>query len=211
MKNLDEYNEYFSKLNQEDKAFALKVIQEYDVPVDWLCVFIANIRNATLGHLENGWEVDPSGTLSFSEMRDIKQKIRDSASILDEKVKEISITTSKGIVKVNPSDYVFSLFHLPIYKLKKEYEKYLTSDLVISKEMTINGSLSLLYSCLITKSSLKKSHRYEIIGMFLVHFKLYPGKPLLTKPEYDPGIREADTYKRYLYNIVKSRMKKIIK
>lgn len=211
MKKLDEYDDCLSKLNQEDRKIALKIIKDYDVPIDWLCVIIANIRDATLGHLEAHWESYPSHPDSFDKIQDFKKRIKNNAIILDEKIKEISITTSKGVLRINPSDYDFSLFHLPIYKLKKEYDRYLTSDITTSKEMIINGNLSWLYSCLSTKSSLKKYHRYEIIGMLLVHFKLYRGKPLLTESEFKPGVLEADTYKRYLYNIVKTRMKKIIK
>jgi hypothetical protein len=50
---------------------------------------------------------------------------------------------------------------------------------------------------------------YSILGLFLAHFKIYKGNPLLPEKEYKKEDYEAQDYKHYLYDRVKNRLKNI--
>lgn len=193
----EDYNNY-SPLTESDIRFINDIKADYPIQQDILYMGMLNFRNS----LKN-----PFLPADGSENSNLKEKER--ASILQERVEEVIIRTDAGVVSLNRDDKHFMYF-LPVVKMMSEfYGAYLPYSKAEAQEWLIDGEIFILNNLLTEHADLSKSQRYQIIGFFLVHFKLNKRVSIKTKSEWlvDPSDRD---YKRYLKKLIESRLKSIL-
>lgn len=191
--NADE--DFFPPITQEDYDFTMQVEKEFDVPFDQLLWFIREIRYDIQDDLA---EIKDDSEIAYQIML---ERLFDS----DVKIKEINITTNKGIVKITKSDLFFEYVCNAIQKMQLKLERLLNSESPIFKSM----EKDILFHSIIShfaETSLNEFQQRVVIGMFIVHFKL--GKPVKTEKEWNEKETESQDYPHYLSDIVKSRLKK---
>lgn len=192
----------FTPLSSEDDAFAFDISKDYDVPFEGLSRLIRDFRSNILNDIPNFELVE---YLLKKNFKKYEQKLFYAETI------SITIKTNKGQITIKPSDPYFKYFNPPIKRIKVSIEKLLNTERTIGKSLFREQLYLSIYYYLVEQNSLKKFRIYGIIGKFMVHFKIFIGKPLMTKKEWEGSNNEAPSYEAYLNNIVKSRLKKIFK
>jgi hypothetical protein len=221
-------------IRKNDREFVISLSAEYNIPYKILGLNLSFLREVTdqtlygdpsegfqgilpeyvfeecpfkITIFENSCDVTNNSINSINLFRECNQKIFS----YDAYIESITIKSNKGTVTLKHSDPYFHKLTTPIYLIKDEHllasekkDKELISSAV---EACLKDTILFLMSL----KSLNKFQIYVIVGRILVYFNLFRGKALLTEPEYLANPKEAQDYKHYLYDIVKSRLKKIFK
>ena len=190
--------ELFPQITPEDREFALKIIAKFNVPIDEICWLIKEIR----------YEI-PNITYEFDD--DIKLK-SDFQKLFasDTEIEEISITTNKGIIAFKYPDRLFNYFSYAIYRLKMGIEREIKGSDAFYRSV-LRDELYNMIMFYFTGTSLGKFQMGVAIGMFLVHFKIYKSKPIMSEQEFEANRKiEAQDYNHYLYDIVKIPLRKFL-
>ena len=192
-------------ITPEDHNFALRIKKEYNkkkynLSFNELCWLIRDVRDT----LQEGF----SELKEDSRLRDTYEKLFAS----DVEIKGISINTNKGDIKISSTESLFNYFLIQIKKIHSEFDKTLNSeDDFLNRMGKQSAFLKTVVYC--DETSLGPFQKKVVIGMFLVHFRLYKGKPLLTEPGFKTKQSEGEllgypSYKHYLVEIVENRLKK---
>lgn len=189
-----------SAITPEDCEFALQVKNEYNLPEDELNWLIRDIRDTLKDQ--------------FSELKE-DSRLRDTYDKLfasDVEIKGITINTNKEDIYISSNVSLFDYFLTQINKIHVQFDNTISSqDDYLSRWSKQSAFLkTMIY---LSGTSLGPFQRKVVIGMVLVHFRLYKGKPLLTESEFKTKQVEGellgyDSYKHYLVEIVENRLKK---
>ena len=182
----------------EDHEFALMVQKEYkvhDLPFDELCWLILNVRYTLKDRF-----------LVLEEYSNEEfQKYSDKLFANDAEIKEINITTNKGIVNFNPSDDLFSYFKSPIDKIKWNIKREKNIDIEHIKRMSMEIAFQEI-AFYFFHTNLTPDQKYSAIGMFMAYLKIYKGEPIKTKEEHNRS--DSVSWKNYLSGRVRPLLKK---
>jgi hypothetical protein len=224
----------FFAIRRGDRDFALSVSKEYDIPFIFLGInlsFLREICDETFyGDPADGFQGDlPEYVLeevpfeitryendrinlnNLSCSKDLSRECNEKIFSFDARIESITIKSNKGIVTLKHDDPYFHSLTTPIFKIKDDHLLISEKENKELLSSSIEDSLRDIIRFLTKSTSLNKFQIYVVVGMILVHFNLYRGKPLMTKQEFEATPTEAQDYKHYLYDIVKSRLKKIFK
>ncbi len=180
----------------DDDDFASEMNMKYDVPIDDLRWLIRDIRD---GIQKNQYDFN-AGMLS----RD--KHFWDMLCSPGIEFKKISITSNMGVIDIEASHPFWEVYFYPqILKIESLRSKILDSQTKDIKFYQIDIPLNKIWK-FFNRTSLGEFQKRVAIGMFLVHFKLYKGKPYLTESEWNDQT-EAQDYDHYLSDIVKARLK----
>ena len=194
------YNTEEVPLNDNDREFANKIEMAYQVPYNELCQLIKELRE------EIDWDLNAPRYLSEFQFDEFSEKLLAS----DVQIKEICITTNRGVVRLRKHDLFFDRFlsacQKVIFKISRRFNLiHPYKEPSHPKFENEFGFFSIVM--FFRKSALKKFQQYVAIGSFLAYFKLSE-KPIRTEEEFNDDPNLTGDYKHYLYNIVKSRLKK---
>ena len=181
-------------MKEQDKAFAEKVNQEYPkLPLDQLCEMVATVR------------------IIIDTEKQYKPLKTPCSGLLDPEleVQEFVLKTNKGDITINkvhqPQDFRALENGLEILKniQKKEYDSFVK----YLDRVSMQGPM-LKTKLFLDETPLGEFQKRVVIGMFIVHFELYrPDKPILTEKEWQKSDKHDQSYKHYLADIVKNRLK----
>jgi hypothetical protein len=185
-------------ITSEDEAFASKLSKEYKLSFEDISMLLREFRYSVQDGLPE---------YLFDDLENGGIKKRYEQILINRLLKSITIETENGSLIINSSDPFFKYFSLPIQRAIKKIERLVNSEKEKMKSVLMNFVFLDVYMYLRRNNSLSKFKIYVILGLFLVHFKVYKGKALLTEKEYKPEDYEAQDYEHYLYDRVKSRLK----
>ena len=186
-------------LTNEDQEFSLRVTNEYKIiPIAEFQDLLREIRD----NIQNGVPGFTEADL-ISPYKELFEYLFPS----DAEIKYLDITTNKGTVRIESTNEFFSYFKIPLERMRKKFYKDHNHFMkVISSQVPFNLMRTFLETTL-----LGPAQKRVIIGMFLCYFKM--GKHIMTEQEFKTDQQngknpiEAQSYKRYLSDIVKSRLK----
>jgi hypothetical protein len=187
-------------ITSEDEDFAMKVYDEYSLPYDELCWLIRDIRDT----LNDGF----SAFKKDSRFRDTYNELFAS----DVEIKGITINTNKEDIFIKTDSSLFDYFLNQIQKIHSEIEKKIDDqDHYLPAWSKINALLKTDFY--ISDTSLGPFQKNVVIGMFLFHFRLDRGKPLLSQLEFKSKQEKGeflgyDSYKHYLAEAAERRLEK---
>jgi hypothetical protein len=182
------------QLSEQDKAFALEVHNEYNqMPLDDIYTLVQKVRHIVtdnLSHLQQGLDFEKE----FRPLTNPKTKVI-----------AITIQTNSGAINIEASNYLFKFFKSAIQKAVKRFNEVEINWKSHLSRWAIQYPLDIV-SIFLKNTKLGSFQRRVVKGMFIVHFKLYRGKPYQTEKEWeaDPK-RTGDNYKTYLSDKVKQR------
>lgn len=158
-------------------------------------------------------------------IKDVKEKIKDisknneymkliiEGSITEHvekldgaEIESIVITTNKEIFSVPKIGNIYQQLLTTTKRLIRKYQ----NELELKQKMFDNLSVDhpfMLIEKAINKTSLGPQQKRVVIGMILVHLKLWKHTPIMTEQEFENS-PIVGKYKRYLSDIVKSLQKK---
>lgn len=177
-------------ITSEDENFAMKVKDEYNLPYDELCWLIRDVRDT----LNDDW----SAVKKDSMFRDTYNKLFAS----DVEIKGITINTNKENIFISSDTSLFDYFLIQIKKIHSKIENAIDDqDHYLPAWSKIRALLKT--DCYISGTSLGPFQKNVVIGMFLFHFRLDKGKPLLSQLEFKSKQEKGellgyDSYKHYL-------------
>lgn len=184
------------QLSEQDKAFALEICKRYKLPVDELCQLISEVRSNI--------------TDDFEELKQGSDYVQSFNKLFDPEteVTAVNIVTNKGTIAIASSDEMYSYLRIPIQRIKDKFK----ADLNYLDTAFHKGGKD--YSCgrvmkFIITTSLKPRHKELLAFEFIHYFKFFPGKPTMTKQEWEANPTEAKNYPDYCRDIGKSRLKNI--
>jgi len=180
----------FSKsFSWQDIDFAKEIEKEYDIPAVKSFGIIGDLRDF-INHLPEFRKYDALPELFAPDIE----------------IKKINFDTNKGPVEINSNKSVFKFFVNSLQIAKKEIER--------EWNKTWDGD-EIFYDYFIKAASYYSPYkpkgnfqRYVILGMFIVHFKLYKSKELRSKEEWKQNPTSDISYRHYLRNIARTRLKK---
>jgi hypothetical protein len=185
-----------SPITDDDNDFATDVNKEFGVSIDDLRWLIRDIRQGLLKCQED-----------FNEgMALLDQHFWDIFCGSETELKKVSITSTLGTIDIEKSHPFWEVYFYPqILKIKSLHSKILADQKSDFKFWLIDLPLNKIWK-FFDRTSLNDFQKRVAIGMFLVHFKLWKGKPYLKKSEWNDQM-EAQDYKHYLSDIVKTRLR----
>ncbi len=176
---------YLRPILPQDHEFAVRVAHKYNIPENELCWAVRDIRD-NLEDTELYEELDTSFNKKYHK--------------------------KLAAINLDKND--------PLFKTFNKHFKKISIDIKTQKDKDkkfINGILNqsvffklVLYFRQFNETDLNKYNKHIAVGMFLVHFKLWPrdNQPYHTESEYKAAPKTtAETWEEYLYNIVKSRLR----
>ena len=186
-------DEFYPPITKEDYNFALKINRKYAIPTAELSSLVREIR----------WNVDLYKIKSLSKVT--LDKFHEIVFPNDAVIQMINITTNKGSITLRKSDIFFDFFSSIILQTKNKIDNLYNAD---DKKERLDEAYSILFFITynISHTSLKKFQKLVLIGQFIAHFQL--GKSVMTEEEFNHKPTDAQDYDHYLYDIVKSRIKK---
>ena len=185
-------------ITDEDQEFAVRISKEYKkIPLNEIRRLTSEVRN----YIQNGIP-------GFTEV-DLVSPYKEYVEMLfpsDAEIINLSITTDKGTVKIKNTDSFFKYFTTPIQRMRAKFYKeqnYLMK--ILESQVPFDSIRSYMET-----TPLGAFQKRVVIGMFICHFKI--GKHVMTEQEFKTDQEhgenpiETQSYKRYLSDIVKSRL-----
>jgi hypothetical protein len=209
MKNIDDHNKYFSLLTHEDKDFAEQLINDFHFTSYEICEHIYIFHNLALEESDYIFlDVDLRYDLIRKESR---ETLEENLKVLDGKLKEVIIKTTKGEMVVTDSLSLRRYFNWSINNLKIERQKYLKSEVGNVFDWIRDENIANLYYYLKKTTSLKDHTIRILIGRFLLHFKIVYYFPIRTEDEWNANPTSSQSYNHHLSERVRSLLKTILK
>jgi|SRR5450759_1149375 len=219
---------------KRDRDFAIIVTSEYEIPFKLFCLNLSNLREAVeCSHAgdsnyesaedfpEEVNEELPFDIPVFSSTgtdfidknipRSTFRKCNEYLFPTDAVIESITLKSNKGVVCISSNDPIYYRLLAPVLEMKQSFQTRLVIQNKVLGSTLIEATLKDIIAFLTSSTTLNKFQKNVVVGMILVHFKLYKGKPLLQKEEFDNKDRDTQDYKHYLNDIVKSRVKKYFK
>lgn len=198
---------YPSDLTEQDKLFAHKLANDFDLPHIVMEINISGLRSLVDSELVEGnyyrrMAKEYKGSPDYIKYY---QNILDLYNGPGAKFIDISINTNKGTIKIDITSIFFPFFKIGLRKMRLECEKaikYTHPTSLVSKDMKFLSNIILgqmLYAW-----NIGKFKKYAIAGYILIYFKLDRYKTLRTEQEFLENPNAQD-YKHYLYDNMKSR------
>lgn len=224
-----------SEMDPEDRKLASKLANEYNLPFDKLCKSIDFLHRYIHGFFKMANEIGKEFKKNYQHQRnllkgpDIKINIitNDGDIMIDKKnifypyfKTAINKASAKCDMIINSAD-LFSLFKTAINKTSVRCDMITTSEdlLSLSESNFSKSKINKFYKSMPLETliqylpSAPKFKKYVIVGLLIVYFKF--DSDIMTEQEFElkkeKGLTEAQDYKHYLYDIVKSRLKKYSK
>lgn len=203
MKEIDINEGYSSPLSEEDLDFAKTIKSKHNIPLDILLVLIISFRNSR----SNVFVMS-----DFAKNKKTQKTSTRKAIVLNAKVTGITITTETGSLKLDHTDNYFKYFIPTIQLMKHHYKKFLPNSIEKDREWLLDGDIFNMYNILNENTSLRPTERNFVIGLFLIHFKIYKRKVLKSsQDDLDENPTSDQDFNHYLAKIVKSRLVTILK
>lgn len=152
------------------------------------------------------------GEISFDALvwliRDIRSTLEDSEfyEYLDENYEKKYF--QKFQLKEN--DPLFHIINKQLKKIRTEIKEQKSRDKKYIEKRILLQSVFFKLIAYFSQTNLNQYDKHVVIGMFLVHFKLWPyTKPYQNESEFNNNpSTAAETWAEYLFNITKTRLKK---
>jgi len=222
---------YCFSIFKSDRDFALKVTSEYNIPFIWFARELSGLHEimtacsfaeyksykSNEGFHEyvieeapfeipvfvsnSKYQYTPLNTLS------INRQCKEILFQLDAVIESITIKSNKGTITLTPKDSFFHNLVTPIYRKKLVYQATTFKEGIDSEIDFVDRILKDFFISLKSKTELNNFQLYVVFGLVLVHFGIYRGKPLKSEEDFKSNPTEAQDYKHYLYDIVKTRLK----
>jgi hypothetical protein len=188
-----------------DQEFALKVADEFKIPLQDLTKFISDLR--TWKELKGQKKDFPS----------VKRKTEaDFCRIIDDpnfNVITIHIETNDDVIHLSEDDPLFYYFNTSIKRMKQAFQKeMITADKQWRKQINTQLERDIFrhFIFYFRNHNLLLFSQRAIIGLFLLHFEIYFRDPIMTEEQWENN-KKGLTYYRYLNNIVKHKHNKYLK
>lgn len=188
-------------LTEQDQEFAERISDEFNLPLDEVSWFVELIRGYVDDFLSSEQEVLPY-------FKTDKEKILNSS---DFKMTELIIDSNYGQIKIAKSDPMFTYLENYLIRTREKLEqKISTINKQINTRKTKSSPPIIHILRFFNSQSMVSFQKYVAIGRFLVHFKLFSNKPLMTESEFIKNPTDAaQDYKHYLSDYVRSLIKRI--
>lgn len=198
MNNLERYG---FLLTAEDREFAQKLSDEFNLPLEELCIDIGMVH----GNIESAKE--DYDNIKHGNI-EVYQDLKDS---LSGAIKAVHIVTNNGPVSFSSQDIYFRHFEKAIKNVRNSCDVIIHSEDNPCSKSDLDKILRRTWMGFYLSSASIWNKRV-IIGYLLVYFKVDPS--IMTKEEFEEdqlrprkSRSNARDYKHYLADFVKSRMK----
>jgi hypothetical protein len=199
-------------LSKEDKEFALRLENETHLPIEALYFVVGQFRLSIENQVNEAAQLNLSIHLDrfYPEIGKSYKKYIKSLLAPNLEIESITVKTNKGTIKLNPSDHLFKSLYISIQRFRKKLDNVINSKRSAFKSGLLDSLLLYLILFFRLNAKLSKFQMRVVIGMFIVHFKVFKGKLIMTEDEFNISSLdlEVQDYKHYLSERVKSRMKK---
>ena len=187
-------------ITSEDHAFVLKVAEKYmKLGTDELLKLINIIR----GDLEYAAGVKNSlKPLRQKDISEFEEKLSPGT-----KIQNIVINTNKGPLTMYNYDEILKNFVITAKRVFQKYKTYSKSDFKLLHHLEIQRPF-LSIERFTSNTTLGPFQKRVVIGMFLVYFRLWIDKPIMTETEYFKNPTSAISYLHYLSDIAEAYQKK---
>jgi hypothetical protein len=121
--------------------------------------------------------------------------------------RKISITSNKGTIDIDATHPFFEYYFYPqIKRIELLRSKTLSSQNKEIAKWLVDLPLRRIW-LFFNRTTLGKFQQRVVTGLLLVHFKLFKNRPIITAEEWKENPTQAISYKHYLSDIVKTRLK----
>lgn len=205
--------EILPAITPQDQEFAEKISGDFVLPLDEISWLVRDIRHDIQDNL--------SELRNDSDLKRDFKKYHDLIFAPDADLKEITITTNKGSIKVKIGDKWFGYFAFPLKRIKDRLKKDLQSEDKILNRFSKNWKFNKVFIYFYIDTNLNDNQRRIAEGRFLLYFRMTGYKTILSEEEFN--LREEDLksvkerkvgyidWKHYISDLMRKREERLLK
>ncbi len=178
-------------IDEFDHSFAKKLSEEYKLSIKDICLLIYFFKR----------KIDFKKTNKSYQI--INQIIKPKTVI-----QSICLNTNNGQILISDRLFILS-FYSSIYNLILSFDNKEKTTNPVLKKYVLDSYLRMMSNYFDIKTNLTPWQKQVAIGMICVHCGWGKRKPIMTEVEFIKNPTEAQDYKHYLSDTVKSWMKNL--
>ncbi len=169
--------EILPAITPQDQKFAVKISDEFGLPLDEISWLVRDIRHDI--------QDDLSELRNDSRLKDDFNKYHDLLCTADTEIQSVTITTNKGSIKIKRSDSWFENFEILLKKLQKKLTNDLQSENKLLNRWSKSFPFNKIFMYFYLDTYLNDNQRRIAEGLFLIHFRLHGYKTVLSENEWN--------------------------